>query len=328
MNGPYLLRLLCLCLASFFAVNAVAGLLTSFASRAAIRMAESMRARSAARFLLAVGLLPCALGISTVLALCVPSYLWLEPQASLERIGWVCLALAFLGAAGWLVSLVRVNRAIVVSIRCNRSWQKAGCETRLPGESSQAVIVEKDAPLLALAGVFHPRLVVSQAVLRSLSAEELDLALQHENAHRSSRDNLKRLFLLLAPTPLPLLRGFSSIERCWTKVSEWAADDEAVRGDSHRALSLAAALLRVARMGAAPRLSFLHTSLCAGDHDLSARVERLLTVQPQPLRAKSLPRTRSLAIGSSLGIVVCVGILLAWPATLSLVHRLLELFLR
>jgi hypothetical protein len=73
-------------------------------------------------------------------------------------------------------------------------------------------------------------------------------------------------------------------------------------------------------------LSFLHTSLCADDHDLSARVERLLTVQPRPLHAKLLPS--SVAIGSSLGIIVCAGILLAWPATLSLVHRLLELFLR
>jgi beta-lactamase regulating signal transducer with metallopeptidase domain len=326
MNGPYLLRLLCLCLASFFAVNAAAGFLISFASRVAVRLAESMRARSAARFLFAMRLLPCLAGISAVLALCVPSYLWLEPQASSERIGWACLALALLGAAGWLVSLARVTRALVVSARFNRACQETGCDTLLHGESSQAVIVEKDAPLLALAGIFRPRLLVSQAVLRSLSAEELDLALQHENAHRTSRDNLKRFLLLLAPASVPLLRSFSSIERCWAKLSEWAADDEAVRGDSQRALSLAAALLRVARMGAGPRLSFLHTSLCAEDHDLSARVERLLRIQPLPAKSQSSGRT--LAISSSFAMVVCAGILLAWPATLSLVHRLLELFLR
>jgi len=326
MNGPYLLRLLCLCFASFFAVNVAAGLLISFASPAVVRMAESMRARSAARFLLAVRLLPCALGISAVLALCVPSYLWLEPQASSERIGWACLAPALLGAAGWIVSLVRVSRALTSCVRFNRAWQESGCETLLHGESSKALIVEKDAPLLALAGIFHPRLLVSQAVLRSLSAEELDLALQHENAHRISRDNLKRLFLLLSPAPVPLLHNFSSIERCWTKFSEWAADDEAVRGDSRRALSLAAALLRVARMGAAPRLSFLHTSLCADDHDLSARVERLLHCQPFPRRPRA--SAQSLAVGSSLGLAVCAGLLLAGPATLALVHRLLELFLR
>jgi Zn-dependent protease with chaperone function len=326
MNGPYLLRLLCLCLASFFAVNAVAGFLIYFASRAAIRMAELMRARSAARFLLMLRLLPCALGIVAVLALCVPSYLWLEPQAATERIGWACLALALLGAAGWFVSLARVTCALAFSARFNRAWQKTDCDTLLRGELSQAAIVEKEAPLLALAGVLRPRLVVSQAVLRSLSAEELDLALQHENAHRISRDNLKRLFLFLSPAPLPLLRSYSSLERCWARFSEWAADDEAVRGDSRRALSLASALLRVARMGAAPRLSFLHTSLCADDHDLSARVERLLRIQPPAARPHS--SARALAIGWSLGMAGCAGVLVVWPSTLSLVHRLLELFLR
>ena len=326
MNATYLLRLLCLCLASFFAVNAAAGLLISFASRAAVRMAQSMRARSGSRFLLAMRLLPSALGIAAVLALCVPSYLWLEPQASSERIGWACLALAVLGAVSWLASLVRVTRALTLSARFSRAWQETGCETMLRGDSPNALVIEGDAPLLAVAGVFRSRLIVSQAMLRSLSTDELELALQHENAHRISRDNLKRFFLLMAPTPIPLLSSVSSIEKGWTRFSEWAADDEAVRGDSHRALSLAAALLRVARMGTAPRLSFLHTSLCADDQHLSARVERLLRIQPLP--AKSQSSARALAIGSSFGAFFCAGALLAWPTTLSLVHRLLELFLR
>jgi hypothetical protein len=325
MNGPYFLRLLCLCLASFFAVNAVAGLLISFASRSAIRLAELMLPRSAARFLLAVRLLPCALGIGAVAALCVPSYIWLEPQASSERIGWGCLALALLGAAGWFVSFARVSRALSFSIRFDRACQQTGGETRTGGDLRNAVIVERDAPLLALSGIFRPRLIVSRVVLRSLSADELELALQHENAHRISRDNLKRLLLLLSPVAIPFLVSFSSIERSWAKFSEWAADDEAVGGDSHRALSLAAALLRVARMGAAPRLSFLLTSLCADDHDLSARVERLLRFQPLPAKHRS--SARSLALSSSFGIAVCASVLLMWPATLPLVHRLLEFFL-
>lgn len=322
----YASRLLCLCLASFFVVNAVLGLTAAWASRAAIRIAGTMRPRSAARFLFAARVLPCSLGIVAVLTLCVPSYLWLEPQASAERIGWACLAFAMLGLAGWIGSIARIARALAASVRFNREWQQAGCETFLEDKSLKAVIVEKEAPLLALAGIFRPRLIVSQAVLCSLSEEELQLALQHENAHRISFDNLKRLLVLLVPSPILFLRGHSSLERCWAKFSEWAADDEAVRGDSQRAVSLAGALLRVARLGAAPRLSFLHTSLCAGDRDLSERVDRLLQVQP--LHAKPISRSRFLAIGSSLGIAVCGGALLAWPATLSSVHRLLELFLR
>jgi Zn-dependent protease with chaperone function len=325
MNVPYVLRLLCLCLASFFVLNTLLGLTTSLAARGAVRIAETMQPRIAAHFLFILRLLPFALGISTVLALCVPSYLWLEPQATFERVGWDCLTLAFLGVLGGSVSIVRTARAVATSVRCNRAWRQAGRATLLAGEAAQAVIVEKDAPLLALGGVFRPQLVVSNGVLRALSADELNVALHHENAHRVSRDNLKRLFLLMAPVPIPFLASFSSLDRAWARFSEWAADDEAAGGDPLRSLSLAAALLRVARMGAGPRLSFLHTSLVAADDELSARIDRLLRIQPAgPVRP---PRARVRAFGAGLGIATCVATLLGWPPILSTVHRLLELFI-
>jgi Zn-dependent protease with chaperone function len=283
-----------------------------------------MRARSAARFLFAVRMLPSALGVMTVLGLCIPSYLWLEPQTAPERIGLACLALALLGAMNCVGSFSRAARAIARSARSNRAWRQAGSEAVLPGETLNAVIVERDSSLLALAGVFRPRLFISQKVLRSLSAEQLELALQHEAAHRVSRDNLKRLLVLIAPAPLPFLSVFSAFERNWVRFSEWAADDEAAQGDPHRALSLAAALLCLARLGRAPRLTFLHTALLPADHDLSLRVDRLLEVRP--VRRDPRSRSRTVAIGSGLGIAICIAVLLTLPAILSSVHRLLELF--
>jgi Zn-dependent protease with chaperone function len=326
MSAPYVIRLLCLCLASFFLVSGIAGLIAASASRAAVRMAETMRPRSAARFLFLVRLLPLALGLGGVLGLCVPSYLWLEPHGTSERVGLICLTLAFLAVASCCLSLIRTARAIAGSLRCKRSWQLAGRETQLKGGASLALIVKKEEPLLALAGVLRPRLVISDAVLRSLSPEELDAALHHENAHRVSRDNLKRLLFLLAPGALPFVRGFSFLEQAWARFSEWAADDEATCGDAHRALSLAGALLRVARMGSSSHLSFLHTSLVAGDRDLSARIDRLLRPDQVPLAP--LLRTRALLNAVGLGITFCVAILMLWPAILASVHRLLEQFLR
>jgi Zn-dependent protease with chaperone function len=326
MMVPYVLRLLCICLAAFFLVNAVLGLLVSMASGAAIRISETMRARSAARFLLFLRLLPPALGLTAVLALCVPSYLWLEPASTPERVGWVCLALVLLAVATLTAGLARGGHALVVSLRFHWTWQQVGRLAHLPGEHSDAVIVEKETPLLALAGVFRPRLFISDGVLRALTPEELDVALQHENAHRFSRDNLKRLLLVLTPNSFPFFAGFSLLEQTWAKLSEWAADDEAVQGDSNRALSLAAALLRVARMGAPPPLSFLHTSLVACDGDLSARVNRLLRIEPLPeIPASPKP---FFAIGTGLGMAIFIFTVMAWPASLSPVHRLLELFLR
>jgi len=326
MSAPYLLRLLCLCLASFFLVSCVVGMMASFASRAAVRLAESMPPRSAACFLFFVRLLPLALGTGAVLGLCIPSYLWFEPHATPERVGLVCVTLALLAAASCSHSIARAAHAFAVSLRCNRSWQRTGRRALLAGGTSPALVVDKEAPLMALAGVLRPRLVISDRVRRALSPEELDVALHHENAHRISRDNLKRLLLLLAPGPLPFVRGFSLLEQAWARFSEWAADDEATRGDSLRALSLAAALLRVARMGAGPRFSFLHTSLVAVDHDLSARIDRLLRLDSA--RPGRPPRMQVLLGSVCLGISVCLATLILWPAMFASVHRLLEQFLR
>jgi beta-lactamase regulating signal transducer with metallopeptidase domain len=265
-------------------------------------------------------LLPAALGAATVIALCVPSYLLLEPNAAPERAGITCVIFASLGAFLWLASLTRASRAVVASLRCKKSWQQAGVK-----ESAQ-LIVDSEAPLLALTGVFRPRVIISQGVLQALSADQLDVALLHESAHRSSRDNLKRLLFLLAPDPIPFVSPFSALDQSWAKLREWAADDEAVQGDSHRALSLASALLRVARMGTGPRLSFLHTSLVAGNHDLSARVERLLHLEAPPPEPLSL--RRFYAPAAAILAATSLAALVFWPATLSTVHRLLEQFLR
>ncbi|HJX96969.1 MAG TPA: hypothetical protein VJ324_15190, partial [Candidatus Acidoferrum sp.] len=79
---PYLLRLSCLCFASFFVLNAAAGLIVRISSRSAIRFAESRTPGTAARFLIALRMLPFALATLFVVGLCVPSYLWLEPSAT------------------------------------------------------------------------------------------------------------------------------------------------------------------------------------------------------------------------------------------------------
>jgi Zn-dependent protease with chaperone function len=326
MIAPYALRLLCLCLASFFVVNAGVGLLVSAASHGAMRVAETMRARAAARFLYVLRILPFALGIGAVFGLCVPSYLWFEPHATPERVGLACLALVFFGAASWFVSVARVSRALLASSRSQQVWKETGHEDRLPGETSLATIVEKDAPLLALAGILQPRLIVSRGVLGALTGDQLDVALQHENAHRVSHDNLKRFFLLMVPGAIPFFHGLGALEEAWAKFAEWAADDEAVQGDSNRAVSLASALLRVARMGSGPRLSFLHTSLVAGDRDLAARVERLLQVEMAS--AEPHYQMRTLTFGAGFTMAALIATMLAGPAMLSSVHRLLELVLR
>ena len=322
---PYLLRLMCLCFASFFVLNAAAGLFVRISSKSAIRFAQAKSSGTAAQLLLALRLLPFALAVLFVVVLCVPSYLWLEPAASSERVGLLCVVFGFLGAAIWFTSIARTVRSLVASLRHNRLCRLAGQETRLPGNSAPIVLVEDEAPLLALSGLLRPRLLISRAVFRVLSPKELDAALAHEHAHRTSRDNAKRLLLLLAPDVFPFVRLFRMLECSWSKFAEWAADDQAAGGDSRRALSLAAALVHVARMGSAPPLPLLSTSLLASDHDLVARVDRLL--HPIPIaRVYSKPAHHRLRTAGFL-LAGCLTALLLTPSALSSVHELLELLL-
>ena len=320
---PYLLRLTCLCFASFFVLNSAAGLLVRFFSPSAIRFAESKSPRAAARFLIVLRLLPFALAALFVLALCVPSYLWLEPAAAPERVGLFCVVLGLLGAATWLISIARAAYSLAASSRHNQLCRLAGEEIRVPGETSSLVIVENEAPLLALSGLLRPRLLISRSVFHALSAEELDTALAHEQSHRRSRDNTKRFLLLLAPDIFPFVRSLRTLEFTWSKYAEWAADDEAAAGDSHRAVSLAAALVQVARMGSGPRLPFLTTSLLACDRDLSSRVDRLLHAVPSARTALN-PASPQLRLAGFL-LAGSLTALLLVPFALSSVHELLEL---
>lgn len=158
----------------------------------AIRLGESLKPRFAARLLLVLRLLPVAVAAFIVSALCVPSYLWLEPDADAERVGIACCLVALLGVALWATSLARVLRAIFISLRYRRRCERESNATLIPNQQEPLLVVDIEGAVLALAGVIRPRVVVSRGVLQALLPHQLDAALEHERAHQFSRDNLKR----------------------------------------------------------------------------------------------------------------------------------------
>lgn len=322
MISPYLARLLCLSFATFFLVYLALGFGSFAAAPAMIRLAKRTRSQVATRLVLGLRLAPLAVALFVVLGLCLPSYLLLEPRASTEGIGYACLAAALLGAVAWTISIGRALRAVAVSLRDMRRCRRMGRHLDVPGQSLPVDVIEGEAPLLALAGVFRSRIVISRAIVRALTPEQLDAALSHEWAHWSSRDNLKRLLLLLAPDPFPFCRGVRRIDRSWAKFTEWAADDRAVAGDTQRSVTLASALVRVARLGIPARHAPLMATLVSADDELSIRVDRLL--RSEPLREEPRGRLR-LVLGGALvaGTTLLVSLILQ-PATLYSVHQVLE----
>lgn len=327
MSLPYIWRLFFICSAAFFLVHAVVGLCIRLAVPMATRFAGRMRSRNAARFLFGLRLLPIAAAAFAVLGLCVPSYLQFEPGATTEQVGFLCVFAAALGISLCIYSLGKVIVAAVATVRFTRTCRKAGQEVQLPGEFPPVLVIEGTQPVLAMAGAIHPRIIISRGVLQTLSAEQLDAAIRHELAHRTSADNFKRLLLLLAPEILPFSRAFAGVDHAWVRFSEFAADDSAVGDDAQRSLTLASALVRVARMGASPRMSPLCTGFVSGDSncansDLFLRVDRLLRAHHSHERRPSpLPALASMAIAGA-GLVLAVFLFM--PASLHSVHEILE----
>ena len=322
MNLPYTMRLLCLCCASFFMVHMALAILARLSAGTAIRVAEHMKPRAAARLLFAIRVSPLVLTLLAVLGFCIPSYLWLEPEAAAERVGFVCMVLAVSGIVIWASALLRVGGAIRGTVRYLHHCQHHGRKIAVPGEVSPALVLTGKAPVLAVAGVFRPQLVISRRVIRGLSAEERTAALRHEQAHRTSGDNFKRFLILLSPDIFPFIRTFGAMERAWSRFTEWAADDQATDGDPQQALSLASALVRVAKMGSGPRLGYLSCSLLGEDQALSARVDRLLRPQVKP--QKPVKALIPLLTGAGAIITSAVAIITLWPGSLTVVHRALE----
>ena len=319
---PYYMRLLCLCFATFLVVHALSWLVVRSLSSTAVKIAETMRPRMSSRLLFGLRMAPVAVTLLLVLGFCVPSYVWLEPKVSGERVGLACLLAAVIGGSVWTISLLRAVASVIRTERYVRRRCLSDRRGEVPQTGPDVLVVNDTNPVMAVAGVVHPRLVVSQAVIDALSDEQREAAFRHEVAHRTSRDNLKKLLFLLSPDVLPFAAGLANLERSWAKFTEWAADDEAVGGDHDRALSLAAALVRVAKLGVQPAPSYLLSSLMDDDRDLEARVERLLRVPAyaekrlQPMM--SLTRNAAVVIGS------VIMTLLLWPESLGGIHRLLE----
>jgi hypothetical protein len=322
MTLPYYLRLLCLCFATFFVVHALCWLVIRSIAGSAVKIAGTMKPGVSARLLFWLRMAPAAATLFLVIGFCVPSYIWLEPDIASERVGFACLLAALLGAAVWVVALLRGLLSVARTAQYLRACHSNGVEKIVGHGAPPMLVLNGGVPLLAVAGVIHPWLLVSESVMNALSEEQKEAAFRHEAAHRVSRDNLKKFLFLLAPDILPMVSGLSNLERGWARFTEWAADDQAVDGDPERALSLAAALVKVAKMGVHPTPSYLLSSLVDDDLDLETRVDRLLR---EPAYAeKPLAPLKAFARNASLVIAGVAVTVLLWPESLGGIHRLLE----
>jgi len=300
-------RSIVLSLAWFAAVNAAASAISVLVSVVIRRTGPTRRPL----LLVTVRLFPAVASLLFVGAMFVPSQWAFEPRDAEETFGLVWYALAMVGATLLAKSVVRAVSIARVS-RQFRLNEQAGTLGRAD------VREVHDLPGVSLAGILRPRILVNSRVAEDLSAAELDVAIAHEVAHRDAFDNFTRWAFVCAPDLLGGSAIAKRLEQEWCDAAEFRADAGATHGDKARALHLASALIKVARLSAVwtgrspdPFWSTLHNSAL-----LELRVRQLVSGRVPPARPLPSP---FLTIG-----VCLAGTIVAGPLLAETIHRLTE----
>ncbi len=250
------------------AVFGLAYCLLSFVIALGWRLAARVHKGGAnADFLFGLRTLPLAASVFVTGACVVPSFLVLEPRSIDEAIGAIplglsvgCVALVAAGCFGAAAGLRRTSRMVA-------GWMQGGTVSSISAPLP-VVRVRGVGPALVVAGIRHPRVLISERATAVLTESELQTALRHEVAHARRWDNLKKLLFRVCAFP-----GMAQLEDAWREASEVAADEAAVSNPAE-AVDLAAALIKLSRLTAGPGAEM--TTALIDSSQVAARVERLL----------------------------------------------------
>jgi len=325
----YVLLGLCLALAALLTLNALASACAALVWRAvAPRVARGPAAERSA-FLFALRVFPPVLAALLAFALVVPAYTYHEPADSGEVVGTKLALIAAVSAAGVLLALWRVARTWLATRRLARDWTRRAARVEVEGLGLPAYRLRHRFPVIAVIGIFRPRLFIAEQVFDALTDGELAAAVGHERGHVAARDNLKRALLQAGQDALLFAPLGRSLLRAWQRESEVAADEFAAAKGPRAAVDLAAAIVKISRMiphGARPTLPAGAHLLGADEEDgLSQRVRNLLRLASATGDAPAGVRSRSplnLALGLCLG--AACALLFTHPEVLRVTHTAIE----
>jgi Zn-dependent protease with chaperone function len=252
--------------------------------------------------------------VAGMLVLMGPAFLLHEPALADERPGLVASALAALGLLLLGTAVARALRALAATRRVVAEWSRDAQPIALPGQPAPAFGIAHPFPVVAIVGVWRPRLYIARRVLQALTPEELQAVLAHEAWHVREGDNVKRW--LLACTPAIGFRPLAArLERQWEEAMEIEAD----RG-AGGALELASALVKTARLAPAGADLRIPAAAFHGGGSIARRIDRLVRGS-HPDRAAH-PALRVAIAACVVG--ACVSLPAVWPV----LHRVGEAILQ
>lgn len=292
MHVRYEQLLVLVTLAAFAAASTAAAAGVAVVWRKVDASGAGLSAAARARRLFALRLVPVTAGVLAC-AVSALAFLRHEPRATGETPEWILLASAALGALLVGASLVRVAARWSSTSRFLAAIERTATRVdRLPAIPAIPAMdvalpvwqLEIPFPLVALAGIRRPRLLIARRVLDQLPADELQVVLQHEIAHARRRDNVAGLLLSALPDVVGLADRWVGLDRAWRDAAEDAADDLATGTDDSARACLASAVVRVARMAqrqpvpAGPMLAFYSGE---SGESIERRVRRLTAGGPR-----------------------------------------------
>lgn len=244
----YYLLVVCLSLSALLTINAFASLGAAALWRAVERKASHWPARTRAQIIFALRVFPLAGALIGVGALILPSYLAYEPRPPDEVVTAKLAALTVISAIGIGLAVWRGFASWRATRRLSANWLRQAETVQLEGTPAPACRIRHSFPVIAVVGVFRPRLFLASQVFDSLSRDEITAAIRHEAGHLAMRDNLKRVLMRACRDALIIAPCGRLLDDAWSEATEAAADEHAARAGAAVALDLASALIKIARL--------------------------------------------------------------------------------
>ena len=317
-----------LCFAVLFIVLAGALLISAPGLWVSTRL-KSLAPMAKANLLFVLRVLPLFLALLTTVGFVLPSFVRFEPRSSGEMISLRLLVLAALGGASLAMISIRAVTVLRATLRAQRQWLRNSRLVKVAEIQAPVYCMEGPSPLLAVTGIFRPRIFVARRVAESLTTKELSAAIAHEMAHVSALDNLKQ-FILKISQPPHWLKIFRNGDAAWVNASEMAADEGALSAGAS-SLDLSSALVKVGRLSRQISVNNMiaasHLLPVAAESCIEMRVTRLQKLLENDEQPNAGPSHGKLFWISSftlaaIAYVICMNAALPW------MHEALEMLVR
>ena len=252
------------------------------------------------RRLLLLRVLPALASTLLTMAIVTPAFAIFEPFGLHETMGPVLKLLGIAALAHIAAALVIATRSVIVTARIEREWLR-GSSPLAVDNGMPAFAIESASPVVALVGVWKPKLLAARAIVDTCSAEEIARIAGHERGHMQSHDNVKRWIMGSLPDLLRWTPVHREIVEAWHHAAEDAADDASTGKDAVARAELAALLLKVARLAPHPVWQSAIVSPFVERDGLERRVRRLIQPDleaPAPLAIVPLVATTIMVVAA------------------------------